>query len=164
MVCKMKRLTFSYRRPIYVVTSNSPTVCWCSCRVWRRCGVQRILMNPNVCVSECTLPDTLNSWFLVAQLHVWWVAQTHPLSYQFIRYTCTAGFIQSANQMVCLLLWGICVLIGVSSKGSRGPCRPRCLCGCCSSVHLLAQSCVMWCIFALTVIFLHMLCNIKRPL
>lgn len=78
---------FSYRRPIYVVTSNSPTVCWCSCRVWRRCGVQRILMNPNVCVSECTLPDTLNSWFLVAQLHVWWVAQTHPLSYQFIRYS-----------------------------------------------------------------------------
>lgn len=38
-----------------------------------------------VFVSECSLPDTLNSWFLVAQLHVWWVK--HFLFYSNVSWS-----------------------------------------------------------------------------
>ncbi|CDQ67745.1 unnamed protein product [Oncorhynchus mykiss] len=41
------------------------------------CCVERI--NYDEFFEKCSLPDTLNSWFLVAQLHVWRVPLLHPL-------------------------------------------------------------------------------------
>ncbi len=102
---------------------------------------------------ECSLPDTLNSWFLVAQLHVWWVfgciiaTLCHANSKSCIDYSCKAVVSNLSYEhpcpahLVCLpyqtdliqALWSLLtswwVESGLSDKGDilnvqgRGACR-----------------------------------------